>query len=122
MESADVIAALSNYATNAAVQTAIATALVDYMTAGEVSDAIAAAVVKASGITFEAVDVLPESGVKNVIYLVPNGQTGSNVKDEYMWIDGSWEIMGSTAVNLDGCWSKEELRPMSAEELQALLV
>lgn len=117
-----IASALANYATNAGVQTAIATALADYMTTSEVNDAIASAVVAASGIRFEAVDTLPQMGSVNVIYLVPNGLTGNNVKDEYMWINGSWEILGSTAVNLEGYWSKEELRPMTAAELQAILV
>lgn len=117
-----ITSALSNYATNASVQTAIATALANYMTTSEVNDAIASAVVAASGIRFEAVDTLPETGEANVIYLVPNGKTESNVKDEYMWIDGAWEPLGSTEVNLDGYWSKQELTVMTSEELQAILV
>lgn len=117
-----ITSALTNYATNASVQTAIATALADYMTESEVNDAIASAVVEASGIRFEAVETLPETGMDNVIYLVPNGQSGSNVKDEYMWIDGKWEVMGSTAIDLTGYWSKTELEVMTSEELQAILV
>ena len=117
-----ITSALINYATNAGVQTAIATALANYMTESEVDDAIAKAVTEAAHITFEAVDELPETGVPNVIYLVPNGKTGSNVKDEYMWIDGAWEPLGSTEVDLSGYWSKQELRAMTAAELQAILV
>lgn len=117
-----ITSALANYATNAGVQTAIATALANYMTASEVNDAIVKAVVKASGIRFEAVETLPEAGEVNVIYLVPNGQAGSNVKDEYMWIDGKWEVLGSTEADLDGYWSKEELTVMTADELKAILV
>lgn len=117
-----IASALANYATNAGVHAAIAAALANYMTTSEVNDAIASAVVAASGIRFEVVDTLPQMGSINVIYLVPNGLTGSNVKDEYMWIDGKWELLGSTAVNLEGYWSKEDLRPMTADELQAILV
>lgn len=117
-----ITSALTNYATNAGVQTAIATALADYMTASEVNDAIASAVAAASGIKFKAIDALPETGESNVIYLVPNSRTGSNVKDEYMWVDGKWEILGNTAVDLTGYWSKEELSAMTADELKAILV
>lgn len=117
-----ITSALAGYATDAGVRTAIAAALADYMTAGEVNDAIASAVVKASGIRFEPVDELPESGETNAIYLTPNGKTGSNVKDEYMWIDGRWEVLGSTTVDLEGYWSKEELSIMTADELKAILV
>ena len=117
-----ITSALANYSTNAAVQTAITAALANYMTASEVNDAIADAAAKAAGISFEVVDTLPETGEEKVIYLTPNGKTGNNVKDEYMWVDGKWEILGSTAINLDEYWSKGELSVMTAEELQAILV
>ena len=117
-----ITSALANYATNAGVQTAIAAALANYMTGSEVNDAITTAVVAASGIKFESVDTLPEPGEANVIYLIPNNSTGNNVKDEYMWIDGKWELLGSTAVNLAEYWSKDELSVMTAEELKAILV
>lgn len=115
--------ALANYATNASVQTAIATALANYMTSDEVNQAISEAVVEASGIRFEAVDALPETGESNVIYLVPSSTASvNNAKDEYMWLNGKWELFGSTAVDLSGYWSKSELRAMTADELQAILV
>ena len=117
-----ITSALANYATNAGVQTAIATALANYMTESEVNDAIAAAVVEATGIRFQSAESLPEAGEGNVIYLVPNGQSGNNVRDEYMWLDGKWELLGSTAADLTGYWSKQELQPMTAEELGSILV
>ena len=92
------------------------------MTGSEVNDAITTAVVAASGIKFESVDALPEPGKANVIYLVPNNSTGNNVKDEYMWIDGKWELLGSTAVNLAAYWAKDDLAVLTAEELKAILV
>ena len=118
-----ITSALANYATNASVQTAIATALAKYMTSAEVEQAIADAVVDASGIRFEAVEALPESGEANVIYLVPSAASAvNNAKDEYMWLDSKWELFGSTAVDLSGYWSKDALRAMTADELQAILV
>lgn len=117
-----ITSALTNYATNAGVQTAIATALANYMTESEVNDAIASAVSQAAHITFEAVDELPATGSPNKIYLVPSGGGSGNVKSEYMWIDGAWELLGSTEVDLSGYWSKQELRAMTAAELQAILV
>lgn len=114
--------ALANYATDSDVTLAITTALADYMTATEVNEAIAGIVIEASGIRFESVDSLPETGEANVIYLVPNGLEGSNVKDEYMWVNNAWEIMGSTSINLTNYWSKDNLEIMTAEELQEILV
>lgn len=120
-----ITSALANYATNAGVQTQIATALVNYMTKTETEKAISDAVVEASGIRFEAVDELPElaDAQANVIYLVPSAAAASNnAKDEYMLIDGKWELFGSTAVDLSGYWSTKTLRAMTADELQAILV
>lgn len=114
--------ALTNYATNAGVQTAIATALADYMTGTEVNTAITTAVADAAHIKFEAVDALPATGTANVIYLVPNGGVEGNAKDEYMWVGGKWERMGSTDVDLSGYWQKADLVALTADELAAILV
>lgn len=114
--------ALTNYATDSDVTSAITTALADYMTATEVNEAIAAIVVESSGIKFELVDELPETGEENIIYLVPNGQSGSNIKDEYMWVNNNWEVMGSTSIDLSNYWSRDDLNIMTAEELQEILV
>lgn len=117
-----ITSALTNYATNASVQTAIATALANYMTSTEVNGAIATAVAEAAHITIQIVDTLPASGKANVIYLVPNGGSGQNSKDEFMWIAGKWEKIGSTDVDLSGYWAKSDLTAMTAAELQAILV
>lgn len=117
-----ITSALTNYATNAGVQTAIATALANYMTGTEVDAAIAKAVADAAHITVQTVDTLPATGTANVIYLVPNGGSGQNSKDEFMWIVGKWEKIGSTDVDLSGYWAKSDLTAMTAAELQAILV
>lgn len=114
--------ALTNYATNSDVTSAITTALADYMTTTEVNEAIAAVVVESSGIKIELVDTLPEAGESNIIYFVPNGKTGNNIKDEYMWINGKWEFMGSTSIDLANYWSKDDLTIMTSAELQEILV
>lgn len=51
-------------------------------------------------VTVQVVSQLPESGKENIIYLVPKkGDTGvSNIKDEYMWVEGKWEKIGSTEI------------------------
>lgn len=113
--------ALSTYSDTAAVTTMIANALVDYMTESEINDAIAQAIVDAAGIKFKKVTELPQNGEVNTIYLVPREPVENNIYDEYMWIDNAWEIMGTTAIDLTNYWSKDELRAMTAAELQAIL-
>jgi hypothetical protein len=47
------------------------------------------------------VDALPETGADKIIYLVPEKE-GSESKAEYLWIEGKWELIGTTHVSLDG--------------------
>ena len=54
-------------------------------------------------IKMEAVNQLPSvaDAEANTIYLVPNGKTGSNVKDEYILVKGAFELIGTTKVDVD---------------------
>lgn len=57
-----------------------------------------------SGLTRQIVDILPDiaNASESVIYMVRNNNEDEhNVYDEFMVISGVWEIIGSTAVNLD---------------------
>lgn len=48
------------------------------------------------------VDSLPDTGVEGTIYFVPNTkETGTNIKDEYMWINDRWELIGTTEFQLN---------------------
>lgn len=53
-----------------------------------------------SSISFEVVDYLPASGKSNTIYLVKKDGSENDVHDEYIWVEGKWEIIGSTAITL----------------------
>lgn len=46
----------------------------------------------------QVVDELPERGEPNTMYLVP--EQGQTTKSEYLWIDGGWELIGSTDIDL----------------------
>lgn len=114
--------ALQNYPTDTQMQTAIAEALTDYMTESEVNDAIVEAVKSVSGLRYEPVEELPETGAPNVIYLLPNGGSGEDdYYDEWFYYNGKWERLGTGGTNLAGYWSKEELTIMTAEELEEIL-
>lgn len=117
--------ALKSYPTDSEMQSAIAEALTDYMTVSEVNAAIAAAVASSSGLHYELVNVLPEVGESNVIYLLPNGnesdQEANDFYDEWFYFNGKWERIGSTGVDLSNYWSKDELQIMTAEELEEIL-
>lgn len=60
-----------------------------------------------AGVRFLPVDDLPDTGEAGVIYLVPNGSLGENIKDEYIWIENEedpslsfYEKIGSTDIEL----------------------
>ncbi|MBE6771081.1 MAG: hypothetical protein E7547_02915 [Ruminococcaceae bacterium] len=65
---------------------------------------------------FELVEALPETGAENVIYLVPNSSEGSNVYDEYIFVNEAFEIIGSTAIDLTD-YAKTEDIPTKTSQL-----
>ena len=61
-------------------------------------------------ISTQVVDVLPTTGEANVIYLVPHGgSTTSNYYDEYLWINNTWEMIGTTQFDLSNYLTKSGL-------------
>ena len=76
----------------------------------------------ASGkITMVAVNALPAvaDASANVIYLVPNTKvSGSNVKDEYIFVNGAFELIGTTQIDLDS--KADKVVPATAGNLAAL--
>lgn len=67
------------------------------------------------GVSFQIVasyEELPTTGENGVIYLVPNGKTGNNAYDEYIWVTsdgtGKYEKIGSTEVDLSDYYTKEQ--------------
>lgn len=56
---------------------------------------------KITSFEFKLVDELPETGSKSYIYLVPkNPEQDKNVRDEYIWVNDAWEMIGNTKVDL----------------------
>ena len=75
-----------------------------------VTSAIGKAISNISQFSLEPVDVLPTENIKtNVIYAVPSENTQlKNARDEYVYINGDWECIGSTAIDLSGYAKKSE--------------
>ena len=51
---------------------------------------------------FEVVSALPAAGEDGIIYLVPTGETGDNRYEEWVWVNGSYEQMGTASLDLSG--------------------
>lgn len=65
-------------------------------------------------VRFEVVDVLPETGSSNIIYLVPQEISENNLYDEYIWLsDGKiFEKIGSTQADLNNYYNKTQIDGM----------
>ena len=72
-----------------------------YQNASQVSAAINTAISGITGISFEIVQALPQTGDPGTIYLIlaSSGATG-DIYDEWIYINNAWEKIGSTAVDL----------------------
>ena len=55
------------------------------------------------GLKVEVVQELPETGQENTLYLVPRQVSKyRNVFDEYLWINETWEMVGTTDIDISG--------------------
>lgn len=61
------------------------------------------------------VSELPETGVENTIYFVPSGAEGGNIFNEYVYVNGDWEIVGGTSVDLTPFLTKEDAEKIYAK-------
>lgn len=98
----------SNFITNAVNDLANYYLKKDTYTKEEVNELIQ----NISVLRFTVVDTLPtnESDIdKNHIYLVPNKTNPENTKDEYIYVNGEWEPIGSTSVDLSNYYKKKEI-------------
>lgn len=91
-----------------------------YQTAAQVTSAIDSAIEGITGFEFEVVDSLPSTGVKGTIYLVPI-PARTNVYDEYIYVSGSWEQIGTTDVDLSGYVQDTDLVAITNSEIDTII-
>ena len=79
-----------------------------YITEPKLQEALA----KIKTLKKEVVDTLPATGQDDVIYLVKDSKgKANNVYLEYLWINGAFELIGSTEVDLSGYAKTSDLTP-----------
>ena len=89
---------------------ALETSLTNVYTKTETDSAIATAIAAVDHLSREIVETLPENANENVIYMVRReGGAGQDVYNEYMYINGTWETIGDTSVDLTGYAKKEDI-------------
>ena len=88
-----------------------------YQNAAQVEAAIEDALADITGISYEIVQTLPQTGEAGVIYLVANSGTAPNVYDEYIWINNAFEKIGTTAVDLSNYMQFSDMVPLTNTEI-----
>lgn len=75
----------------------------DFQTSSDVSTAIASAIGDINSFNVEVVSALPSTNIDDhTIYFAPNSGDNNNIYDEWMYINESWEKLGTTEVDLSG--------------------
>ena len=95
--------------------------ITDSMTASEVNTAIQTALGSITGVSYQIVETLPQTGAAGVIYLVSNSGTGANVYDEYIYTNGAFEKIGSTDTDLSGYVQASDLVTITNGEIDTIV-
>ena len=95
--------------------------ITDGMTATEINAAIQTAIGGITGISYEIVQALPQTGEPGVIYLVSNSGSGTNVYDEYIYTNGAFEKIGSTDTDLSGYVQESDLVAITNGEIDTIV-
>ena len=83
--------------------------LTAYAKSADVTKEIASAVSGVTQIDYSVVESLPSTGKKGIIYLVANSGTGTNIYDEYIYINSKFEKLGSRELDLSSYAKKTEI-------------
>lgn len=87
-----------------------------------VYDYVKNALANITAFSAQIVEELPETGETNILYLIakdPVGETG-NVYDEYLYINGKFELVGSTAMDLSGYVLASDMHALTNAEISAI--
>lgn len=69
----------------------------------------------------EVVSELPATGEEKTIYLVPKSTSKTNnARDEYLWINNAWELIGDTAVDLTGYYTSAQVDALLDDKVDAV--
>ena len=62
-----------------------------------------------ANLQMEIVDQLPSVGETNIIYLVKKSGSAPDIHDEYVFVDGKWEKIGDTEIDLSNYYTRDEV-------------
>ena len=62
-----------------------------------------------ANLQIEIVDQLPSVGETNIIYLVKKSGSAPDIHDEYVFVDGKWEKIGDTEIDISNYYTRDEV-------------
>lgn len=93
-----------------------------YQTESQVNALISGAIGEITGVSYEIVETLPASGYVGTIYLISTATDGEkNIYDEYIWVNGKWEFLGTTAADLSGYLKTSDVVAITNGEIDTIV-
>lgn len=102
---------------NTEISNQIKSSIVDNLTSSETEKSLSAKQGKVlkdlidslANLQITIVNSLPSVGESNIIYLVKKSGTGTDVHDEYIYVEGAWEKIGTTDIDLSDYYTKSQV-------------
>lgn len=86
-----------------------------------VQNALNSALAGISGVDIQVVETLPETGQKGTFYFLAKQTAGTdNLYLEYVWVNGKWELIGDTTIDLSGYVQASQMVPIPDSEIDAM--
>lgn len=92
-----------------------------YQTEAQVNTLIANGIAGIQGISYSVVANLPATGQAGIIYLVSNNGANPNIYDEYIYVNGKFEKIGTTDIDLSGYVEFTDLVAITNAEIDTLI-
>ena len=94
-----------------------------YQTASQVDTAISNKLKDITGISFEIVTALPDTGKAGTIYLIAHSHGTNDAYDEYVYLDSkkAFEKLGNTDIDLSGYLKTSDLSPITNAEIDEMV-
>lgn len=94
----------------------------DYVKKTELTEEVKGLMGNVKSIEFSVVEELPSSGEKSTIYLVSNSKAENDAYDEYIFVNGKFEKIGTTSVDLSDYVKTSDITSITNEEIDTLFV
>lgn len=94
--------------------------LSNFQTSSDVSTAINNAIANIQGISYSIVESLPQTGQAGTIYLISNSGTNHNIYDEYIYVNNTFEKIGTTDVDLTNYLKTTDLEEITNAEIDTI--